>query len=192
MDRFRRAAAGIAAAIERHLWSDDHGRYLRSRLLGRADGGGLPLPRQFERQLRYPNRIVRSADPVDARLDAALLGLAWPFAAVDPGSPRMRATADTVEHVLTAPCGGLHRFEGDTYAGGNPWPLCTLWLGLHRRQARDEAGFRRALDYVVSRATPLGLLPEQVHPDGSPAWVVPLAWSHALLVLAARPELALG
>jgi glucoamylase len=191
MDRFRRAAAGIAAAIERHLWSDDHGRYLRSRLLGRADGGGLPLPRQFER-LRYPNRIVRSADPVDARLDAALLGLAWPFAAVDPGSPRMRATADMVEHVLTAPCGGLHRFEGDSYAGGNPWPLCTLWLGLHRRQTGDEAGFRRALDYLVSRSTPLGLLPEQVHPDGSPAWVLPLAWSHALLVLAARPELALG
>jgi GH15 family glucan-1,4-alpha-glucosidase len=25
--------------------------------------------------------------------------------------------------------------------------------------------------------------------DGEPAWVVPLAWSHAMLLLAARPEL---
>ena len=38
-------------------------------------------------------------------------------------------------------------------------------------------------------ATPLGLLPEQVTDDGEPAWVVPLAWSHAMLLLAARPEL---
>jgi GH15 family glucan-1,4-alpha-glucosidase len=38
--------------------------------------------------------------------------------------------------------------------------------------------------------SPLGLLPEQVAEDGSPAWVVPLGWSHAMLALAARPELA--
>jgi GH15 family glucan-1,4-alpha-glucosidase len=38
-------------------------------------------------------------------------------------------------------------------------------------------------------ATALDLLPEQVTDDGRPAWVVPLAWSHAMLVLAARPEL---
>jgi GH15 family glucan-1,4-alpha-glucosidase len=34
-------------------------------------------------------------------------------------------------------------------------------------------------------------LPEQVTRDGKPAWVVPLGWSHAMLMLAARPELAL-
>jgi GH15 family glucan-1,4-alpha-glucosidase len=32
-------------------------------------------------------------------------------------------------------------------------------------------------------------LPEQVTDEGEPAWVVPLAWSHAMLLLAARPEL---
>lgn len=188
--RFRAAADQLAAAVESHLWSDADGRYLRSRLLGRADGPG-PAPRQFYRRLPYPNRSVRGAEPVDARLDSALLGLAWPFAAVDPASPRMRATADAVEQALGTPCGGLRRHEGDSYAGGNPWLLCTLWLALYRRQLGDETGFSRALDYVVSRATPLRLLPEQVHPDGSPAWVVPLAWSHAMLVLAARPELAI-
>jgi hypothetical protein len=34
-------------------------------------------------------------------------------------------------------------------------------------------------------------LPEQVTDEGEPAWVVPLAWSHAMLLLAARPELSL-
>jgi glucoamylase len=81
------------------------------------------------------------------------------------------------------------RYEGDTYAGGNPWVLAALWLGLYRRQLGDAAGHRRAVEYARRVATPLGLLPEQVTDEGQPAWVVPLAWSHAMLVLASRPEL---
>jgi GH15 family glucan-1,4-alpha-glucosidase len=46
------------------------------------------------------------------------------------------------------------------------------------------------LEYALARQTRLGLLPEQVSEFGDPAWVVPLGWSHAMLVLAARPELA--
>jgi GH15 family glucan-1,4-alpha-glucosidase len=49
---------------------------------------------------------------------------------------------------------------------------------------------QRALTYALSAQTTLGLLPEQVTDDGEPAWVVPLAWSHAMLLLAARPELS--
>ena len=82
------------------------------------------------------------------------------------------------------------RYAGDTYAGGNRWVLAALWLGLWHRQAGDGAGLDRALDYAVGAQTKLGLLPEQVTEDGEPAWVVPLAWSHAMLLLAARPELA--
>jgi glucoamylase len=70
--------------------------------------------------------------------------------------------------------------------------LTTLWLGLYYRQLGDEAGLRRCLEYVVGCATPLGLLPEQVTPAGEPAWVLPLAWSHAMLLLALRPELAVA
>jgi GH15 family glucan-1,4-alpha-glucosidase len=132
-------------------------------------------------------RYLRTlGDPV---VDASLLGLAWPFRAVDPSGARMRATADAVERALARPGGGLLRYEGDTYAGGNPWVLAALWLGLYRRQIGDAAGHRRAVAYARRVATPLGLLPEQVTDDGEPAWVVPLAWSHAMYVLAARPEL---
>ena len=38
--------------------------------------------------------------------------------------------------------------------------------------------------------TSLGLLAEQVTRDGRPAWVLPLAWSHAMLLLATGHELA--
>lgn len=147
----------VREAIERELWSEFHGRYLRS-----------------------------IGDPV---LDVSLLGLAWPFAAVDPGGERMRATVAALEGELGSVGGGVARYAGDTYAGGNRWVLAALWLGLWRRQVGDAAGLERSLEYAVRAQTALGLLPEQVTDDGEPVWVVPLAWSHAMLLLAARPEL---
>jgi GH15 family glucan-1,4-alpha-glucosidase len=121
----------------------------------------------------------------------SLLGLAWPFAAVDPSGERMRATVAVLESELGAPDGSLLRYAGDTYAGGNKWVLAALWLGLWHRQAGDQGNFERSVEYALSAQTGLGLLPEQVTEDGEPAWVVPLAWSHAMLLLAARPELEL-
>jgi glucoamylase len=157
VERYEAAAELVRAAIERELWSDFHGRYLRS--LG------------------------------DPTLDVSLLGLAWPFAAVDPGGGRMRATVAALQEELGCPAGSLRRYAGDTYAGGNRWVLAALWLGLWYRQVGERHGLERALTYALSAQTKLGLLPEQVTDDGEPAWVVPLAWSHAMLLLAARPEL---
>jgi len=188
--RYRDAAARVQAAIDAHLWSEEHGCYLRSRWVGRSDELGDDPPAIFERRLRYPTRAVRSVDREDPRVDSSLLGLSWPFRAVDPRSPRMRATVAAVERELQLADGGVLRHEGDDYAGGNAWLISTLWLGLAQRQAGDEAGWRRSLEYALARQTSLGLLPEQVSESGDPAWVVPLGWSHAMLVLAARPELA--
>ncbi len=188
--RYRDAAVRVRAAIDAYLWSEEHGRYLRSRWVGRSDELGDEPPPIFDRRLRYPTRAVRSVDRDDPRVDSSLLGLSWPFRAVDPGSQRMRATVAAVERELGLPDGGVLRHEGDTYAGGNPWLISTLWLGLAQRQAGDAAGWSRSLEYALARQTPLGLLPEQVTESGDPAWVVPLGWSHAMLVLAARPELA--
>jgi GH15 family glucan-1,4-alpha-glucosidase len=157
-ERYAVAAETVREGIERELWSDFHGRYLRS-----------------------------IGDPI---LDVSLLGLAWPFAAVDPGGERMRATVAALEAKLGCPKGSVLRYEGDTYAGGNRWVLAALWLGLWHRQVGDVAGVERALEYALGAQTKLGLLPEQVTEDGEPAWVVPLAWSHAMLLLATRPELA--
>nr|WP_181813288.1 glycoside hydrolase family 15 protein [Gaiella occulta] len=189
--RYAAAAASIACALDAHLWSEEHGRFLRSRNVGRSDAAGLPPGCAFARNLPYPNRTIRSVDPRDTRLDSSLLGLAWPFVSLDLSSQRLRATVDAVASGLAAPCGGTYRHEDDTYAGGNPWLISTLWLGLARRLLGDEVGHRGALEYVLSRRTGLDLLPEQVLPDGRPAWVLPLAWSHAMLLLAARPELTI-
>ena len=189
--RYREAAARVRSAIDEYLWSEEHGRYLRSLWVGRSDELGEEPPAAFDRPLRYPTKAVRSVDHEDARVDSSLLGLAWPFRAVDPTSPRMRATLEAVERELRVDGGGVLRHEDDDYAGGNPWLISTLWLGLAERQAGDEPGHRASIDYALARQTSLGLLPEQVTRDGEPAWVVPLGWSHAMFILAARPELAI-
>ena len=184
------AAYRVREGIETHLWSVEHGRYLRSIAVARRSGEGGPLPASYLHGLRYPNRSVASAAAIDERLDASMLGLAWPFGAVDPRGPRMRATLESLVAGLGTAPGGLRRHEGDTYGGGNEWVLTGLWHGLVRRQAGDDAGLQAALGRALESATPLGLLPEQVREDGSPVWVLPLTWSHAMFVLAARPELA--
>ncbi len=168
-ERFSLAGEEIRAAVERELWLEERGHYGRAFTTG-ANG---------------------DREAIDTGVDASLLGLAWPFAVAAPHSPRMRSTVAAIEEKLLRPHGGLARYEGDTYAGGNAWILTTLWLGLWYRQVGDEEGLARCVAFAQSHQTELGLLPEQVADDGRPAWVVPLTWSHAMLVLAVRPELTL-
>ncbi|MDX6493543.1 MAG: hypothetical protein QOH02_1478, partial [Gaiellaceae bacterium] len=139
----------------------------------------------------YPNPAVGAVEEIDATVDVSLLGLSWPFGAVAAESPRMRATVEAIERELVEPCGGVLRYADDDYRGGNAWILTTLWLGLHKRRTGDEEGLRHATEFALSRQTALGLLAEQVTAEGEPAWVLPLTWSHAMLLLAARPELEL-
>jgi glucoamylase len=128
---------------------------------------------------------------VDDTLDCSLLGLVWPFRALDPASERVRATVDAVADGLAGAGGGHLRQAGDTYAGGHEWLLATLWLGLARRVLGDTEALDRAVAHVVERRTELDLLAEQIDVDGRPAWVLPLGWSHAMLLLASLPELRL-
>jgi glucoamylase len=181
------AASFVGALRAAASFAERHEPQLRDAYADAADRVGAAIERSFwsDEHGRYLRTL---GDPT---IDASLLGLAWPFGAVDPRSERMRATAAAVEQTLGCPGGGLLRYEDDAYAGGNPWVLAALWLGLYRRQIGDGEGHARAIAYAERVATPLGLLAEQVTDDGAPAWVLPLAWSHGMFVLAARPELEL-
>ena len=185
---WRDAAERVRGGIERHLWSEEHGRFLRSRDVARGDADGAPTPASYQR-LDHPAAPVASVDPVDATVDACLLGLAYPFGVFPADDPRMAATIDAVEQRLTTTDGGLLRYVGDDYLGGNPWVLARLWLGLARR-APAAAVVADGVEYAVASRTPTDLLPEQVDAStGAPAWIVPLTWSHAMLTLAVRPDL---
>ena len=184
--RWRTGGERARAGLDEHLWSEAHGRFLRSRDVARDDALGAPVPDRHQPAGR-PSHPVASVDVEDATVDASLLGLAYPFGVLDADDPRLVATIDAVERDLR--CGpGLLRYPGDTYVGGNPWLLTRLWLGLARR-GRGAAGIADGLSDVAACATGAGLLAEQVDAvSGRPVWVVPLAWSHAFYALACRPD----
>jgi glucoamylase len=187
---WRIAADRIQAGIEDHLWSDEHGRFLRSLSVARDDAEGAAVPACHDLlagQPAAPDR-PRSVDPVDATIDVSLLGLCYPFGILPADDPRVVGTADAIERELSTSDGGLLRYTGDDYIGGNPWVLARLWLGLARRAPGSDqpAG---GIGYALRAATSTDLLPEQVDPaTGEPLWVVPLTWSHAMYVLACRPD----
>lgn len=121
---------------------------------------------------------------VDPTVDVSLLGLEVPFALVEEDDPAMENTVRLIEERLWhRPTGGLFRYERDHYRGGNPWVLTTLWLALYRlRRGEIEKG-RELLRWAAGVANSLGLLPEQVDREtGEVAWVLPLAWSHAMFI----------
>jgi glucoamylase len=184
--RWRDAATRCRAGLDAQLWSEEHGRFLRSRDVARDDADGAPVPPGHQPTGR-PAHPVASVDPVDATVDASLLGLAYPFAVLDHDDPRLVATIDAVERELRSGP-GLLRYPGDTYVGGNPWLLTRLWLGLARREpGSDEPA--DGIDDVAGSATDAMLLAEQVDATtGRPVWIVPLAWSHAFYALACRPD----
>lgn len=185
---WRSAAERIASAIEERCWNESKGSYYRGLKLTVSKEAYEAAIARGERgfvQQRDKGymRYVLEFDPI---VDISLLGISVPFNAVPVDSPRMARTADTIEQLLTShPVGGIRRYEDDSYIGGNPWILTTLWLSHYRTlQGRYEEA-RRHLDYAVKHVTSSGLLPEQVDQvTGETAWVVPLTWSHAMFVLA--------
>jgi GH15 family glucan-1,4-alpha-glucosidase len=124
----------------------------------------------------------------DEVADASMLGLILPFGILrvqDQAAQRLIESVRT--RLWSRPVGGLLRYEGDTYRGGNPWVLTTLWLaGVELAGGNAEAA-REGFQWVMSKNTPLGMMPEQVHREtGLPCWVIPLGWSHAMFLLFVR------
>ncbi len=169
-ERYTRAADGYMEAMLQHLWSEEHGRFLRGVYL--ADDGSL-VP--------------------DLTLESSVAGVFY-LGVLPPDDPRVEQTMRALEDGLWAPgpVGGIARYAGDYYfrvvddAPGNPWIICTLWLArwyIRRAQRRAELEPGLALiDWALDRALPTGILPEQVHPQtGAPLSVAPLTWSHATL-----------
>ena len=123
----------------------------------------------------------------DHEIDISLLGLTIPFLVYDPLDERIQQMAKLLENNLTSEkTGGIKRYVQDTYIGGNPWVLCTLWLAQYYIATEEFAKAKNLFNWVIDHRTKLSLLPEQVQKDtGEPAWVIPLTWSHAMFVLTA-------
>lgn len=136
--------------------------------------------------------------PADPRVDASLVSIATPFRLLDARHPVMVATVARVRAELSTSTGGIRRYLGDTYYGGNPWLLLTAWLGWHDRLHGDDDGYRRARSWVLEHSAATGDLPEQLLDEPQDAAFVqpwldrwgpvasPLLWSHAKFILMER------
>jgi oligosaccharide amylase len=167
-EHYEAAADGIVAAMEIHLYSSEHGRFLRS--------------------LQYVSDGVLVPDPT---VDASLFGLFY-FGCFSAEDERGRQTMAAVEERL-ASGGGIARFENDGYMHqggshtGNAWFICTLWLAdYYIATARSRADLERVVEimtWVIERALPSGVLAEQFDPQAAePVSVSPLTWSHATFI----------
>jgi len=184
----RTAAERIREQIIDRCWNEERAAYLR----------GLKLQvdaRTYEEALQAGKAGTIEVDSKgyrtyilaeDPTLDVSLLGLCIPFGVLPADDERMALTADAIEAALTVPgVGGLMRYEGDPYIGGNPWILTTLWLCQYRIQQGRLESARELLQWAIDHQTGVGLLSEQIDREtGKPAWVIPLTWSHAMFVLA--------
>ena len=146
------------------------------RELGEENGESEPGEQGFART------VVNEKQ--DATPDASILGLCVPFGIVEPKDQLMVKTVERLEESILSES-GLGRYEGDKYPKeGGVWPLCTAWLSWYHSQAGDREKALNLLALVEKSANPFHLIPEQVNEDFSPRWALPLAWSHAMYVIA--------
>lgn len=138
---------------------------------------------------RFQRTVGDLADPT---LCASLLGLAWPFEVVDCADKRMKKTIEAIRNVL-GKRGGVMRYEGDIYdgwkygirdrkLGAGVWPILTFWLSVVLDKTGDRDGALEMFNWVVDRVE--DDIPEQLFENNLQQSPKPLAWSHAMYLLA--------
>ncbi|HEY0459269.1 MAG TPA: glycoside hydrolase family 15 protein [Pyrinomonadaceae bacterium] len=170
-EAYETAADEITAAMRRHLYSTQLGRFIRAL--------------QFHGDEYYE---------ADTTIDASLFGTFY-LGAFEPRDEMVMKTMRAIEKYLwiESEIGGVARFNDDGYmrvseeVTGNAWFICTLWLADFRiaiaRKKQDLKGALEILEWTAKRALPSGVLAEQVNPlTGEHASVSPLTWSHSTFV----------
>ncbi len=178
----------VKESIVKHQWSDLRDSFIRG-------VNHKVYKDHYDNALNRGEKAYITEDPTglyithwageDARIDAALLGLVFPFSVLEPCDKKMIATVRAIEERLwNHNVGGIHRYEGDSYRGGNPWLITTLWLAIYHCIAGNRSRSEELYQWSLAQANGHLLLPEQADKHhGGPAWVMPLNWSHAMLVL---------
>ena len=157
LDRWREARQEIHEAVSRDGWSDERGSFVQA----------------FEGET----------------VDAALLRLSQ-IGFLPAGHERLRATADAVDADLShGPLVRRYDVEGtnDGLAGGEgAFVMCAFWLADALAHAGELEEAQRRFDRLLSYASPLCLLAEEIHPEtGELLGNYPQAFSHLALIGAA-------
>jgi len=174
IDQFRAASEKMKTAINKHLYSEEHRRFLRKI---------VPRDGDYEK---------------DLTVDSSMYGT-FAFGAYDVHDEKVKGTMQAIHEKLTVKTdvGGIARYEGDPYqkitedvqnVPGNPWIICKLWMAQYViAEAETISELQKAvpmLQWVAKHALGSGMLPEQLDPyTGKSISVSPLAWSHGEFIL---------
>jgi len=122
----------------------------------------------------------------DKTVDSSTLGLLFPFKIIDYEDEKAQKIIHAVEkHLTDEIAGGIKRYQGDEYIKGNPWILITLWLSICCFLTGSRNKAEKYFMWSVKHRNHLDLFAEQIDKlSGRPAWALPLAWSHAMFILA--------
>ena len=132
-------------------------------------------------------------DVNDFRMDISLLAPCVPFEILEPNSREMLYTVEKIEMRLKTYTGGFLRYENDTYVGGNPWVISTLWMALYYIEANRKDEALECFNFVLKTAGDNGFLAEQIdNVTLKPKWVIGLSWSHAMFVIVLEKLLEKG
>ena len=136
--------------------------------------------------------------------DASLLGLVYPSARIEALDKKMKRTVNKIIDKNTIDHGGLLRYPQDRYCGGvkngwvaltgaGAWPLLSFWMAVYFSMRGDEKNARKYFNWPLERIDQY--IPEQIFKDNllrqcestarKKLSIRPLAWSHAMFIIAA-------
>ncbi|MBS3130855.1 hypothetical protein J4212_00325 [Candidatus Woesearchaeota archaeon] len=130
----------------------------------------------------------------DRTIDTSMLGLAYPFPIFDAGDTRFTSTLDLIEKNNTD-SNRAFRYPNDLYdgfkysgidgrRGSGFWPLLNFWLSICFSLRNDR---KKALNYYLAAVDEAeGCFPEQIFTNEIQKSPKPLAWSHAMFILASE------
>ncbi len=131
----------------------------------------------------------------DKVIDASMIGLVFPFEIFSCDDPRVKQTISKIKENLSSGC-GLYRYEHDFYdgwrfqgmdrkKGGGVWPILSLWMSIIHSSEGEKEDASKYFQWVMDNSSKNNI-PEQVFDNDLQVSVCPLAWSHAMMVIAAE------
>jgi hypothetical protein len=162
-------------------WRDrqDYGENVTGDLLGNAIASGVPAA-EINQRFLTPRGLVREEGSDE--LDSVA---AWAVTAFPSRGLRGAARKTLLSLTRESTPYGIPPIEG--WTPGQVWTAPTAWSAWALTDLGENHAADRLLAELHRAETPYGTLPERVDArTGRPTSTTPLAWSHALAILALR------
>lgn len=159
------------------------------------------LSNRLQSACNSPHYIWKTSDsPVldERRLDASLIGAIWPFgpfSAREQDRQTVRVLYEGLYRRQPDLPHGMMRYPGDVYDGINTeprahdraagsWPLLSFWQAITLNEVGDTARAHQVYGEAIEQIEGLHIPEQSLAPLYAGQGPQPLAWGHAMLVLA--------